>query len=231
MTVVPFVRPETFPFVPAEFEIVATACVAEDHETLAERSWVVLSENVPVAVSSVDVPSASDGAGGVMAIESRMAFVTVSVAVSLTAPTAAVMTLVPMATPVASPFEPVALEIVAVAAVIDDHAAVSVRSCLLASVKKPVAMNCSFVPAAIVCVAGVTTIETSVSAVTMRVSFPVTTTAAAPVPIVEVAEMTDMPTAAPVASPFEPAAFETVTAAIAEDQVTFVVRSCVVESV
>ena len=166
-----------------------------------------------------------------MAIDVRTAVVTVSVAVSLTAPTVAVMTLVPMATPVASPFEPATFEIVAVASVIDDHVAVSVRSCLLASVKKPVATNCCFVPAAIVGVAGVTTIETSVSAVTTRVSVPVTTTAAAPVPIVEVAEMTDMPTAAPVASPFEPAAFETVTAAIDEDHVTFVVRSCVVESV
>ena len=79
------------------------------------------------------------------------------------------------------------------------------------------------VPFAIDGVAGVTAIDTSVAAVTVRVVLPLI----APL----VAEMTVVPAATLVARPAEPAAFEMVAvAAVAEAQVTMAVRFCVVPS-
>ena len=49
-------------------------------------SRVVLSENVPIAVNCCDVPLASDEAGGLTAIETNVAGVTVSVVVAVVAP-------------------------------------------------------------------------------------------------------------------------------------------------
>ena len=177
-------------------------------------------------------PSATPGASGLIAIVWRTAADTVSVAVSLIAPTVAVITLVPSASALASPFEPATLETVAVAGVPEFQAALSVTNCLLASEKNPVATNCNDVPAAIDGVAGVTTIETSVAFVTVKTSVPVTVTAVAPVPVVTFAVIVAGP-AFPLAdaSPAEPAAPDTVTLAADEAQTTVVVRSCVVESV
>lgn len=82
--------------------IEATLMLEEDHTT--EGSCCVLpSSKSPVAVNCWVVPSAIDEFAGVMEIESRWATTTVSEAVSLTAPTVAVIVAVPAPTVVARP--------------------------------------------------------------------------------------------------------------------------------
>ncbi len=61
------------------------------------------SVNVPVAVNCWFVPRAIEGDGGVTAIETSAAVVTVRTVVPLTAPEVALMLLVPVATPLANP--------------------------------------------------------------------------------------------------------------------------------
>jgi hypothetical protein len=60
--------------------IVATAGVAEIHVTSLVRLWVELSEYVPVAINCSLMPAAMLGAGGVIAIATKTAGVTASVA-------------------------------------------------------------------------------------------------------------------------------------------------------
>src|ERR1700690_3155510 len=131
-----------------------------------------------------------------------VAFVTLSVVLPPTVPTAAGMPLLPAATPLANPFEPLALEIVAAACVADNQVAVVVRSCVVESLYAPVATNCCCVPLAIVGVAGVTAIDTSLAAVPVSVVLPLTAPLAA--------EMTVVPAATLVARPADPAALEIV---------------------
>ena len=139
------------------------------------------------------------------------------------APSFAEMTVLPTATLLASPSEPAAFEIVAVATVAESHVAVVVTSWVVASLKKAVATNCRLVPLAIDGRGGVTTIDMSVALVTVSVVLPCT----APT----VAEMTLVPPATPLANPFESLAFEIVAAAVvADSHVAVVVRSCVVVS-
>ena len=114
------------------------------------------------------VPSATVAVGGVIAIDTSVAAVTVSSVVLLTVPEVAVMLAEPIAILCASP----AVLIVAVDSVSDDHVAVLVRFCVLPSVNVPVAVNCCVVPKAIDGVAGVTAIDTSVAAVTVTVVDP-----------------------------------------------------------
>ncbi len=181
---VPLATGVTFPFEPGALEIVATVVVADVQVTLPVRSCLLPSEYVAWAARVNVVPSATVGAAGLMSIVCGTAFETTKVAVAVTglvAPKEAVMTVEPSATPLARPLLPAALEMVAAAGVADVQATVSVRSCRVASVKKPVAVNCCMVPAAMVKVAGVTTIETSVSFETVSVRVPLM--AAAPVPI------------------------------------------------
>ena len=84
------------------------------------KSWVELSVYVPVAVSCCVVPRAMLGIGGVTAMETSLAADTVKViGAEVIPPVAAVMALVPGATEVASPLEPVTLLIVATEIVAD----------------------------------------------------------------------------------------------------------------
>ena len=92
--------------------------------TIVVTFWVELSSKVPVAVNWTLVPLAIDGVAGVTAIDVSVAPVTVRVVMPLMAPLVAVMTVVPAATPEASP----PAEIVAVAAVPEDHVTMVVRS-------------------------------------------------------------------------------------------------------
>ena len=94
--------------------IVAVAAVPDDHVALAVRFCVLLLVYVPVAVKACVVPRAIDGRLGVTAIDTSAGAVTVSVVEPLTAPTVAVISVVPCATLVATP--PAA--IVAVAGVV-----------------------------------------------------------------------------------------------------------------
>jgi len=77
--------------------------------------------------------------------------------------------LVPAATPVANP----PALIVATVVVTELQVAVPVKFCVELSEKVPVAVNCSVAPFAIEGFAGVTAIDTSVAAVTVRVVDPV----------------------------------------------------------
>src|SRR5215470_8038235 len=54
------------------------------------------------------------------------------------------------------------------------HNAVAVTSCVVASLKVPVAVNCLVVPGAVLAGLGVTTRETRVAAVTVSCALPVT---------------------------------------------------------
>jgi hypothetical protein len=83
--------------------IVATLVVDDVHVACVVRSCVVLSENVPVAVNCCVVPSAFVGFVGVTAIEDNVAAVMVRVVARLSAPTVAVIVVVPAASAVASP--------------------------------------------------------------------------------------------------------------------------------
>src|SRR5205823_2497571 len=88
-----------------------------------------------------------------------------------------------------------------------------VRSCVDLSVNVPVAVNCCFVPLAMLGLAGVTAIDCSAAAVTVRTVEPVTP--------FSVAVMLDVPVAAAVASPV---ALMVATEGVAEAQVTELVR-------
>ena len=193
MSVVPTATLLASPREALAFEIVAVAAVADTQVTVPVRSCVVASLYVPVAVNCTFVPLAIDGVAGVTAIETRVAGVTVSVVLPLMAPMAAEMLVVPVVRPEARPFESAAFETVAVAATLDAHVTLSETSRVEASSKKPVAMNCCWVPLAIDGTAGVTAIETRVAPVTVRVVLPLT----AP----SVAEMIEVPAATPVARP------------------------------
>jgi len=76
--------------------------------------------------------------------------------------------------------------IVATDGVDELHNAEAVTSCVLLSLKVPVAVNCFVVPTAMVELAGVTTRDTSVAALTLRVAVPVTEPEAALIVVVPV---------------------------------------------
>jgi hypothetical protein len=88
----------------------------------------------------------------------------------------------------------------------------------------PVAVNCRVSPFAIDGFAGVTPIDTSVAALTVKVVLPLTPP--------NVAVMTDVPVFTDDARPSLPEAFEIVAVPVVpDDHVTAVLRSCVVASV
>jgi len=140
-----------------------------------------------------------------------------------TPPDADVIVVVPAVTAAASPFEPVALLIVATLVLDELQVAEAVKSCVVLFENVPVAVNCRVVPFAIEGLIGVTAIDASVAAVTVRVVEPDI--------LPDVAVIVVEPAATEVANPLEPAALLMVaTAAADEPQVTAVVRFCVVLS-
>lgn len=112
--------------------------------------------------------------GGLIAIETSDAAVTVNTVEPLIVPEVAVMVAVPCPTLVANPLVAPEVLMVAVAAVSEDHVAVLVRFCVVPSVKVPVAANCCVVPSAMEGAAGVTAIETSAAVLTVSVVEPLT---------------------------------------------------------
>ena len=105
-----------------------------------------------------------------IAIDTRVAAVTVNTVEPVTVPELAFTVDVPMPALVAAPLA----SMLAVEVVFDDHATVPVRSCMLPSVNVPVAVNCCFVPSAIDGSGGVTAMDASAAAVTVNVVVPVT---------------------------------------------------------
>src|SRR5436190_1973197 len=131
---------------------------------------------------------------------------------------------VPAATDVARPFDPLALLIVATPGLDELQVTWVVRSCIVLSLKVPVAVNCRVVPFAMLGFVGVTAIEVRVAAVTVSVVFPETS------PKVAVIVM-GPPAATDVAKPCEPPALLIVATAVLEQNVVeWGKRSVVVNS-
>ena len=125
---------------------------------------------MPVAVYWVVVPLAIDEPAGVTWMEASVAVVTVRPVEPETLPEVAVMVADPTLAPVARPWEPAVLEIVANEGEDDDQVTEVVMSLKVLSLYMPVAANCSVVPLAIDGPAGVTWIEVRVTAAQVRPS-------------------------------------------------------------
>lgn len=170
IVVVPVPSVVASPAVPAVLLIVATVAAVELQWPLCVKSCVVPSVNVPTAVNCWVAPRGIVAVGGLIAIDTSAAAVTVSSVELLTVPEVALMLAVPLPALCASP----AWLIVAVLAMSDDQVVVLVRFCVLPSVNVPVAVNCCVVPSAIDGIAGAIANETSAASVTVTVVVPVT---------------------------------------------------------
>ena len=195
--------------------IVAAVVLEDDHAAVAVKFCVELSVNVPVAVNCCDWPAEMLGVAGVTAIETRVAAVTFNVVVPLTLPDFAVIVELPTPAAVA---RPVAL-IVATVVVAELHVALAVRFCVLLSLNVPVAVNCCVRPLATEGFAGVTAIETSVGAVTVRTVVPVIDP--------DFALIVEVPAVSAVANPAE---LIVATEVVAEVHVALPVKFCVLLS-
>jgi hypothetical protein len=214
--VVPAPRALANPAVPAVSLMEATVAAVELQCPLCVRSCVVPSENVPIAVNCCVVPLAIVAVGGIMAIETSVAVVTVSMVEPFNDPDVAEIVAVPCPTLVANP----EALIVTVAGVSEDQLAVFVSSSILPSVYVPVAVNCWIVPGASEGVDGVMAIETSDAAVTVNAVDPLTEP--------EVAEMVAPPCTTLTANP---ALLIVAVAGAFDDQVAVLVRFWVLASV
>jgi hypothetical protein len=104
-------------------------------------SCFVPSENVPVAVNCLVVPTALVELKGVTVIDDSVAGVTVSEADPIMLPNAAVIVVDPAETEVARPLVPASL-LTVVTPVLDElQVAEAVRSCVVSSENVPVAVN------------------------------------------------------------------------------------------
>jgi hypothetical protein len=151
-------------------------------------------------------------------------FVTVSVVEPLTAPHVCMMVVDPVETGVASPRDPAALETVALPGTLElqEQVPSSVRSCVLESLKIPVAVNWRLKPMARLGLTGVTVMDERVAAVTVSVVLPFI----AP----HVCVMVVLPVAREPAIPSLPAALLMSAFAVLlelQEQLAFEVRSCV----
>jgi hypothetical protein len=135
-------------------------------------------------------PSGTDAVCGLIASDISCAAVTVSTVEPAMFPDVAPMSVVPVPRLVARPV----LLMLAVNGVSELQVTVAVRSCVVPSVKVPVAVNCCAVPKAIEGFPGVTAIDTSTAAVTLRVVLPLTEA--------DVAVIVAVPVPTLVASPF-----------------------------
>ncbi len=150
---------------------VATAGLSEDQVASRVMFCVVESLNVPVAAKDTFVPGAMVRPTGVTEMDTRVAFDTVSVTEALADPSVAVIVEVPGARPFARPlvaptFATPMLDEVQVDCV--------VRSCVLPSVKVPIAENCWLVVAAMVVLPGWIASEARSAALTVAVAVPLT---------------------------------------------------------
>ena len=155
--------------------IVAALVFDESHVADVVKSCKLLSEKVPVAKNCIEVfrvmPAIMGGGfSGVTRMETSCEGVTVSVApVDVLPPRLAVITVVPSAFDVASPFEPAVLLTTATALFDELQVAVAVMSCFDASVKVPTALYCWIFPSGMLDDAGVTVIDVTTAAVTTQV--------------------------------------------------------------
>ena len=161
---------------------------------------------------------------GITAIDTRVAGVTVKLAEPVALPRAAAIVTDPWLSAVARPLEFDALLIEATLVSEELQVTKLVKICVELSVYVPVALNCWFVPLAMLGFAGVTLIETSVAGVTVNPVEPDTLPVAAVM-------MTD-PALTPIARPWESSALLTAATAVLEEvHATEAVRFCVELSV
>ena len=122
--------PVTSPWLPCAS--LTTALVESEDVQLADcvRSWVDLSEKVPVAVSCWLVPLAIDTDGGVTTIEESVGDVTVAVMDPETVPTNALTSELPTPRANNNPCRPVALLTTAILGSTVRQATTWVRSCV-----------------------------------------------------------------------------------------------------
>ena len=142
--------------------IVATVASLVDHVAIAVRSWVVASENVPVAVNCFGRPFGTVGVAGVMLMDASVALVTVAGVVVVAAPEVALMLAGPSARPASKPDV-----LTDAAGASEAHVTCVLKSCVVWSVNVPIATSCLDVPFASVGAAGVMFNDTSVADVTV----------------------------------------------------------------
>lgn len=144
--------------------IVAVPAADVVHKTVLVTSCVELSLNAPVAVNCFVAPAGIVLFKGAIASDNSVALVTVAESVPDIAPAVAVIVVVPAATAWPSPLTSTVITLVA----LDDHVT-DVSSCVLPSLKMPVAVNCCCVPGAKEGLAGVTVIESRLAGTTVIV--------------------------------------------------------------
>ena len=138
---------------------VATNGLAELQVTCVVISWVVPSEKVPVAVNCWVAPPSTRGSAGVIAMEDRVAEVTVRVVLAETVPEVAVMVVVPAVRAVARP------SLLTTATEVSDEVQVTnlVISPPGATGNVPIAVNCWVDPTDMIGLSGVTVMEVGCS--------------------------------------------------------------------
>ncbi len=152
-------------------------------------SWVVPSENVPLAVNCWVAATDILGFAGVTEMEDRVAVLTVRTVLPETVPEVAVMVELPAPMTVARPL----LLMVATDVVEEFQVTCAVISWVVPSENVPVAVNCWVTPPGMIGLAGVTAMEDKVPEVTVRVALPEI--------VPEVAVMVAVPAAMAVARP------------------------------
>lgn len=140
----------------------------ELHVTEDVRSWVVASEKMPVALNCWVMPFTTVGSLGVISRETRETPVTVREVVPEILPEAAAIVVVPAERAFADPLSAALLLIAAIETSEELQVTDEVMSWVEWSVKVPVALNCTVVPVASVGFLGVTSIDASAAAVTVR---------------------------------------------------------------
>jgi hypothetical protein len=144
IVVAPTETPLAKPCVPALLLMVANAELDDLHTTLAVMSCVVLLLYVPVAVNCWLNPAATAAFAGVTAIEVNPT--TDRDANPTVVPSFAEIAVVPTDELLARPRLPATLLIVATAPLEDDQVTELVRSVLVWSLLRPVAVNCCWLP-------------------------------------------------------------------------------------
>jgi len=196
--------------------------VSEDcHTTAVVRFCVLPSVKTPVAENCWKKPVKIVAEAGVTKMDSSTTGVTVSVVDAEMVPDVAFIVVVPIPREVASPFEPVALLINAIAVAEEFHVTDDVRSCVELSENVPVAIKCKVLPRAMLGLAGVTVKDVSTAGITVSSAGPEVT-------LVKDDVIEAVPTSTAVALPFELVALLMVaTPALDVDQVATVVNVCV----
>ena len=216
IVVVPSARAVAKPWLPAALLIVATAGLLLPHVAVRVRSCLLPSVKLPVEVNCSVFATAIEGWTGVRAIETNVGGVTVNVVEPLIEPKLALIVVMPGSDVLASPW----LLMVATAVLEEFQLTKVVRSCVLPSVKVPVALNCCFVPSGMETVGGVMVRNTKTGGVTVRIVEPLTEPKEAVIAVVPWARL--------VASPW---LLMVATGVLEEFQLTALVRFRVLPSV